>query len=48
VRLGLDQDITHLGNWMKLINIILAPVLFTVIAVLLGLWVRRRRQRGTP
>jgi ABC-type uncharacterized transport system involved in gliding motility auxiliary subunit len=48
VRLGLDQDITHLGNWMKLINIILAPVLFTVIAVLLGLWVRRRRSRGTP
>jgi ABC-type uncharacterized transport system involved in gliding motility auxiliary subunit len=48
VRLGLDQDITHLGNWVKLINIILAPVLFTVIAVLLRLWVRRRRQRGTP
>jgi ABC-type uncharacterized transport system involved in gliding motility auxiliary subunit len=48
VRLGLDQDITHLGNWMKVLNIILAPVLFTVIAVLLGLWVRRRRQRGTP
>ncbi|HTC44125.1 MAG TPA: Gldg family protein [Steroidobacteraceae bacterium] len=46
VRLGLDQDITHLGNWMKFINIILAPVLFTVIAVLLGLWVRRRHQRG--
>ena len=48
VRLGLDQDITHLGNWMKLINIILAPALFTAIAVLLGLWVRRRRQRGAP
>jgi ABC-type uncharacterized transport system involved in gliding motility auxiliary subunit len=48
VRLGLDQDITHLGNWMKVLNIILAPVLFTAIAVGLGLWVRRRRQRGTP
>jgi len=33
VRLGLDQDITRLGNWMKLINIIVAPVLFAVIAV---------------
>jgi ABC-type uncharacterized transport system involved in gliding motility auxiliary subunit len=46
VRLGLDQDITRLGNWMKFINIIVAPVLFAVIAVVLGLLVRRHRRRG--
>jgi ABC-type uncharacterized transport system involved in gliding motility auxiliary subunit len=47
VRLGLDQDITRLGNWTKLINIIIAPLLFTLIAVLLGLLVRRHRRRGS-
>jgi len=47
VQLGLDQDITHLGNWLKFINIILAPVLFALTAVLIGLLVRRRhRQRA--
>jgi ABC-type uncharacterized transport system involved in gliding motility auxiliary subunit len=46
VRLGLDQDITRLGNWMKFLNIIVAPVLFAVVAVLLGLLVRRHRRRG--
>lgn len=47
VRLGLDQDITRLGTWMKLINIVLAPLLFTAVAVLLGLLVRRRRRQGS-
>ncbi|MGC1457861.1 MAG: Gldg family protein [Steroidobacteraceae bacterium] len=46
VRLGLDQDITRLGNWTKLINIIVAPVLFALIAVVVGLLVRRHRRRG--
>jgi ABC-type uncharacterized transport system involved in gliding motility auxiliary subunit len=46
VQLGLDQDITHLGNWLKFINIVLAPVLFAVIAVVIGLLVRRRRRRS--
>jgi gliding motility-associatede transport system auxiliary component len=46
VRLGLDQDITRLGNRTKVINIVFAPLLFTVIAVLLGLMVRRHRRRG--
>jgi ABC-type uncharacterized transport system involved in gliding motility auxiliary subunit len=45
VRLGLDQDITRLGNWLKFINIILAPVLFAVITVVIGLLLRRRRGR---
>ncbi|HEV2700622.1 MAG TPA: Gldg family protein [Steroidobacteraceae bacterium] len=48
VRLGLDQDITGLGNRTKLINIVFAPLLFTVIAVLLGLLVRRRRRGERP
>ena len=46
VRLGLDQDITHLGNWVKVINIVLAPLLFVLIAVIVGLTVRQRRRRG--
>ena len=45
VQLGLDQDITRLGNWMKFINIVLAPVLFAVITVLIGLLLRRRRRQ---
>jgi len=44
VQLGLDQDITRLGNWLKFINIVLAPVLFAVIALVIGLLVRRRRR----
>jgi ABC-type uncharacterized transport system involved in gliding motility auxiliary subunit len=43
VRLGLDQNITRLGNWLKFVNIILAPVLFAVFTVLIGLLLRRRR-----
>jgi len=43
VRLGLDQDITRLGDWIKFVNIILAPVLFAVLTVLVGLLLRRRR-----
>ncbi len=46
VRLGLDQDITRLGNWTKFINIIAAPVLFALIAVCVALLVRRHRRRG--
>jgi ABC-type uncharacterized transport system involved in gliding motility auxiliary subunit len=46
VRLGLDQEITRLGNWVKFINIVLAPVLFAVLAVLIGLLLRRHRRVG--
>jgi ABC-type uncharacterized transport system involved in gliding motility auxiliary subunit len=45
VRAGLDQDIKGLGSDLKIINIILVPVAFAIIAVLVGLW--RRRQRST-
>ena len=44
VRLGLDQDITRLGNWVKFINIVLAPVIFAVATVLFGWFLRRRRR----
>jgi len=46
VRLGLDQEITRLGNWMKFINIVLAPVLFAAVTILIGLLLRRRRRTG--
>jgi ABC-type uncharacterized transport system involved in gliding motility auxiliary subunit len=48
VQLGLDQNITRLGNWLKFLNIILAPVLFAVVTVLIGLLVRRRQLRKAP
>jgi ABC-type uncharacterized transport system involved in gliding motility auxiliary subunit len=44
VRAGLDKDIKGLGNTLKIVNIIVVPVLFAVVAVLVGLW--RRRQRA--
>ena len=46
VRLGLDQNISRLGNWVKFINIVLAPVIFAVLTVLIGLFLRRRRRGG--
>jgi ABC-type uncharacterized transport system involved in gliding motility auxiliary subunit len=45
VQLGLDQNITRLGNWLRFLNIILAPVLFAVVTVLIGLLLRRRQLR---
>jgi gliding motility-associatede transport system auxiliary component len=53
VRLGLDQDITSLGNRLKIVNIIVAPLVFVVIAVLFALWRRSKRAQftlpaGTP
>jgi ABC-type uncharacterized transport system involved in gliding motility auxiliary subunit len=44
VRAGLDQDIKGLGSELKVINIIVVPVLFAVIALLLGLV--RRHSKG--
>jgi ABC-type uncharacterized transport system involved in gliding motility auxiliary subunit len=43
VRAGLDKDIKALGNELKILNIVVVPVLFAVIALLISL--RRRRQR---
>ncbi|HEY1283706.1 MAG TPA: Gldg family protein, partial [Steroidobacteraceae bacterium] len=43
VRAGLDQDITSLGNRLKILNIIVAPLVFVGIAVVLALWRRSKR-----
>ncbi len=43
VRAQLDADISALGNRLKLLNIVLAPMLFAGVALLMGFWRRRRR-----
>lgn len=43
VRAGLDQDIRHLGGWLKFINGVLAPA---VLVLALGLIARRLRRGG--
>lgn len=45
VRLNLDQDIEALGAQLKLINILLIPVMLTVIAVFVVITRRKSRQR---
>ncbi|MGH8259890.1 MAG: Gldg family protein [Steroidobacteraceae bacterium] len=42
VQLSLDEDINRLGTILKVINIIVVPALFALIALLIG-WMRRRR-----
>ncbi|MGH8226440.1 MAG: Gldg family protein [Steroidobacteraceae bacterium] len=46
VRLSLDESINRLGDALKVINIIVAPALFAIIALLIG-W-RRRRKLSAP
>ncbi len=46
VRAGLDKDIKTLGNELKFINIVAAPVLFALMALLFTLWRRRRQITG--
>ena len=48
VRAGLDKDIKALGNELKIINIIVVPVVFAAIALLVGLWRRKRRSTDVP
>ena len=43
VRAGLDEDIKHLGNTIKIINIVLVPAAFALVALLVYLWRRRWR-----
>ncbi len=43
VRAQLDADIRALGDRLKLLNIVLAPLVFAGIALLMGFWRRRRR-----
>ncbi|MFT2092994.1 GldG family protein [Paraglaciecola sp. 2405UD69-4] len=42
VRHQLDKDIEELGNWLKLINIVLAPILFIVLLVILRVLLKTR------
>jgi ABC-type uncharacterized transport system involved in gliding motility auxiliary subunit len=44
VRLGLDQDINNLGTAIKIVNIVLVPLAFALVA--LGYWLWRRRKRN--
>src|SRR5205085_2765076 len=43
VRAGLDADIERLGTELKLLNIVVAPLLFTAVALLVAAWRRGRR-----
>lgn len=43
VRRGLDEEIEALGARLKLLNIVIAPLLFAGVAMLMAWW-RRRRQ----
>jgi ABC-type uncharacterized transport system involved in gliding motility auxiliary subunit len=43
VKAGLETDIKALGMKMKLINIVVMPVAFTLLALLVNAWHRRRR-----
>jgi len=49
VRAGLDKDIKGLGTELKIVNIIVVPIVFAVVALLIGLWRKRRHPaEGTP
>jgi len=47
VRAGLHEDIERLGTTLKIINIVLVPLLFAVVALAVWLW-RRQRRRSAP
>jgi ABC-type uncharacterized transport system involved in gliding motility auxiliary subunit len=48
VKLGLDRDIRALGNRLKLIDIVLAPTAFVLVAWLIAVAARRRRLAPAP
>jgi len=43
VRAGLNENIERLGTTLKIINIVVVPLVFAVIALLVWLWRRQRR-----
>ena len=47
VKLGLDRDIQTLGSRLKLVDIVLAPAAFALLALLIAVAARRRR-RAAP
>jgi ABC-type uncharacterized transport system involved in gliding motility auxiliary subunit len=46
VRAGLDQEIASLGTRLKVLNIVVMPAVFALIALLLGVWRRRRQEKA--
>jgi ABC-type uncharacterized transport system involved in gliding motility auxiliary subunit len=44
VRLGLDEEIRHLGTTLKVLNIVVVPAVLAVIALLVVGWRQRRRR----
>ncbi len=49
MRAGLDADIKHLGTTLKVINILVVPLGFALLALLFAIWRRRRRPApGAP
>ena len=46
VRAGLDADIKHLGTTLKVINILVVPLGFALLALLFAVWRRRQRRRA--
>jgi len=46
VQHDLSRDIEVLGMWLKFINIVLVPILIIIIALLFGLYRRKRREGG--
>jgi ABC-type uncharacterized transport system involved in gliding motility auxiliary subunit len=47
VRAGLDAEIHRLGNTLKILNIIVMPALFALLALAVAAW-RRERRRVRP
>jgi ABC-type uncharacterized transport system involved in gliding motility auxiliary subunit len=47
VRAGLNENIERLGTTLKILNIVVVPLVFALIALLLWLW-RRQRRRAAP
>jgi len=47
VRAGLNENIERLGTTLKIINIVVVPLVFAVIALLVWLW-RRQRRHAPP
>jgi ABC-type uncharacterized transport system involved in gliding motility auxiliary subunit len=43
VKAGLESDIKSLGTKLKLVNILVVPVVFTLLALLVNAWHKRRR-----
>lgn len=46
VRAGLDEEIKNLGATLKIVNIIVVPALFALLALFIGYW--RRHRRAAP